>query len=137
MNSIVISILLVVVGIVVGLVGAFIVNSLRGNMASKKADNMINQAKKEIEKLKRDAAMEQKEEARKMKMDLDKEIKEKKDEIKESENKRAAASAEESARRIRDLIEKFDGFSAWEKNEIVKDVVRECVWDGETLFLKL
>ena len=87
MNSIVISILLVVVGIVVGLVGAFIVNSLRGNMASKKADNMINQAKKEIEKLKRDAAMEQKEEARKMKMDLDKEIKEKKDEIKESENR--------------------------------------------------
>lgn len=57
--------------------------------------------------------------------------------IKESENKRAAASAEESARRIRDLVEKFDGFSAWEKNEIVKDVVRECVWDGETLFLKL
>ena len=87
MNSIVISILLVVVGIVVGLVGALIVNSLRGNMASKKADNMINQAKKEIEKLKRDAAMEQKEEARKMKMDLDKEIKEKKDEIKESENR--------------------------------------------------
>ena len=87
MNSIVISILLVVVGIIVGLVGALIVNSLRGNMASKKADNMINQAKKEIEKLKRDAAMEQKEEARKMKMDLDKEIKEKKDEIKESENR--------------------------------------------------
>ncbi len=87
MNSIVISILLVVVGIVVGLVGALIVNSLRGNMASKKADSLINQAKKEIEKLKRDAAMEQKEEARKMKMDLDKEIREKKDEIKESENR--------------------------------------------------
>ncbi len=87
MNSIVISILLVVVGIIVGLVGALIVNSLKGNMASKKADNLINQAKKEIEKLKRDAAMEQKEEARKMKMDLDKEIREKKDEIKESENR--------------------------------------------------
>ncbi len=87
MNSIVISILLVVVGIIVGLVGALIVNSLKGNMASKKADNLINQAKKEIEKLKRDAAMEQKEEARKMKMDLDKEIKEKKEEIKESENR--------------------------------------------------
>ena len=87
MNSIAISILLVVVGIIVGLVGALIVNSLRGNMASKKADNLINQAKKEIEKLKRDAAMEQKEEARKMKMDLDKEIKEKKEEIKESENR--------------------------------------------------
>ena len=87
MNSIAISILLVVVGIIVGLVGALIFNSLKGNMASKKADNLISQAKKEIEKLKRDAAMEQKEEARKMKMDLDKEIKEKKEEIKESENR--------------------------------------------------
>ena len=87
MNSIAISILLVVVGIIVGLVGALIFNSLKGNMASKKADTLISQAKKEIEKLKRDAAMEQKEEARKMKMDLDKEIKEKKEEIKESENR--------------------------------------------------
>ena len=48
---------------------------------------MINSAKKEIEKLKRDAAIEQKEEAHKIKMDLDKEIKEKKDELKESENR--------------------------------------------------
>ncbi len=87
MNSIAISILLVVVGIVVGLVGALIFNGLRGSMASKKADSLINQAKKDIEKLKRDAAMEQKEEARKMKMDLDKEIREKKEEIKESENR--------------------------------------------------
>ena len=44
-------------------------------------------AKKEIEKMKRDAALEQKEEAHKLKMDLDKEIREKKEEIKESENR--------------------------------------------------
>ena len=43
--------------------------------------------KKEIEKMKRDAALEQKEEAHKLKMDLDKEIREKKEEIKESENR--------------------------------------------------
>ena len=73
-----ISILLAVIGLVVGFVVAFIINGLRGSMASKKADSMINQAKKEIEKLKRDAAIEQKEEAHKAKMDLDKEIREKK-----------------------------------------------------------
>lgn len=87
MDNIGISILLVVVGLVVGLVVSFIINSVREKTVSKKADAMINQAKKEIEKLKRDAAIEQKEEAHKIKMDLDKEIREKKEELKESENR--------------------------------------------------
>ena len=87
MNSIGISILLVVIGLVVGFVVSYLINYLKGNMASKKADALINQAKKDIEKLKRDAAIEQKEEAHKMKMDLDKEIREKKHELKESENR--------------------------------------------------
>ncbi len=48
---------------------------------------MISQARREIDKIKRDAAIEQKEEAHKRKMDLDKEIREKKEELKESENR--------------------------------------------------
>ena len=87
MNNIGISILLVVIGLIVGFVVSFIINLLRGNLVSKKSEMMINQAKKEIEKLKRDAALEQKEEAHKAKMDLDKEIREKKAELKESENR--------------------------------------------------
>ena len=87
MNNVVFSILLVIIGLVVGFVIALIINNLRASMASKKAEKMIEQAKKEIEKLKRDAAMEQKEEARKSKLELDKEIREKKEEIKESENR--------------------------------------------------
>ena len=59
MDSYVFSILLVILGLLIGL---FI-------------------------KMKRDAALEQKEEAHKLKMDLDKEIREKKEEIKESENR--------------------------------------------------
>ena len=86
MNSTVFSILLVVIGLIVGFIIALIINSMRGSMASKKADSMIANAKKEIEKLKRDAAIEQKEEAHRAKMDLDKEIREKKEELKESEN---------------------------------------------------
>ncbi len=87
MNSIGISILLIAVGLAVGFAVSFAINYFRGNLVSTKADNMIAQAKKEIEKLKRDAAIEQKEEAHKIKMDLDKEIREKKEELKENEKR--------------------------------------------------
>ena len=87
MNSIGISILLVIVGLVVGFAVSFALNYFKGNLASNKADGMIAQAKKEIEKMKRDAAIEQKEEAHRIKMDLDKEIREKKEELKENENR--------------------------------------------------
>ena len=87
MDKTLFSILLVVIGLVVGFVISLIINSLKGSMASKKADSMIANAKKEIERLKRDAAIEQKEEAHKAKMDLDKEIRERKEELKESENR--------------------------------------------------
>ena len=81
------SILLVAVGLLIGFIIAFVINSLKVSKASKKAEAMIAQAKKEIEKAKRDAAIEQKEEAHKLKMDLDKEIRERKEELKESENR--------------------------------------------------
>lgn len=81
------SVLLVAVGLLFGFIGAFVLNSLRVNKASKVAEGLINQAKKEIDKLKRDAAIEQKEEAHKLKMNLDKEIREKKEELKESEQR--------------------------------------------------
>ena len=87
MNNTVFSILLVAVGLLIGFVIAFVINSLKVSRASKKAESMIANAKKEIEKAKRDAAIEQKEEAHKAKMDLDKEIRERKEELKESENR--------------------------------------------------
>lgn len=87
MNDVWFPILLVAVGLLVGFIIAFIINNLRVSRASKKAEQILAQAKKEIEKAKRDAAIEQKEEAHKLKMDLDKEIREKKEELKESENR--------------------------------------------------
>ena len=87
MNNVVISILLVTLGVLIGFIVTFVINYFGANRASKKAENLINQAKKEIDKLKRDAAIEQKEEAHKLKMDLDKEIREKKEEMKESEKR--------------------------------------------------
>ena len=86
-NNTLFSVLLVAVGLLVGFIIAFVLNNLRVSKAAKEAENLINQAKKDIDKLKRDAAIEQKEEAHKLKMDLDKEIREKKEELKESEQR--------------------------------------------------
>ena len=46
-------------------------------------------------------------------------------------------SAEQSAKEIARLVQGLDGLSSAEKNEIVRDVVSECTWDGDTLFLRL
>ena len=86
-NNTLFSVLLVAVGLLVGFIIAFVLNNLRVSKAAKEAENLINQAKKDIDKLKRDAAIEHKEEAHKLKMDLDKEIREKKEELKESEQR--------------------------------------------------
>ncbi len=87
MNGYIFSILLVILGLLIGLFVAFVINSIRVSVASKKVASLIENAKKEVERIKRDAALEQKEEAHKLKMDLDKEIREKKEEIKEAENR--------------------------------------------------
>lgn len=47
------------------------------------------------------------------------------------------AETADRAEKISELIKNFDSFTSSEKNEIVKAVVRECVWDGETLSLCL
>lgn len=46
-------------------------------------------------------------------------------------------SIEDKAAEIARLIRGFEQFSDKDKNTIVSDVVDSCVWDGETLFLKL
>lgn len=46
-------------------------------------------------------------------------------------------STEKSAMEIVHLIRNLDGLSSFEKNKIVREVVQECTWDGNTLFLIL
>lgn len=53
--------------------------------------------------------------------------------LQDSSNKSAAAKVKE----ISNLIDKLDDFSAAERNAIIKEVVKECIWDGKTLFLRL
>ena len=87
MNSILISILLGCFGLIIGYFIAVVVNNLKVNKAEKKAEDLINKANKEIEKSKRDAAIQLKEDQHKAKMELDKEIREKKAEAKAAEDR--------------------------------------------------
>ncbi len=87
MNNVIFSILLVLIGIFVGMIAIVVFYYIRGNQAAKKIEAMLEKAKKEAEKVKRDYLLEAKEETHKLKIEVDKEIKEKKQEIKESEER--------------------------------------------------
>lgn len=87
MNDVIFSILLVLIGIFVGIIAIVVFNYIRGNKVAKKIEGMLEKAKKEAEKVKRDYLLEAKEEAHKLKIETDKEIKEKKQEVKEAEER--------------------------------------------------
>lgn len=87
MNDLIFSILLVLIGLFVGIITMFIINYIKGSLAEKKVEELLEKSKKEAEKLKRDYLFEAKEEAHKIKIENEKEIKEKKSEIKESEDR--------------------------------------------------
>ncbi|MBR1679803.1 MAG: ribonuclease Y, partial [Bacilli bacterium] len=80
-------ILTLVLGIVIGAVIAFVISYFKGVNNQKKANKLIEDAKKEAEKQKRDRLLELKEESYKLKQEVDKEIKEKKSEMKSSEER--------------------------------------------------
>lgn len=46
-------------------------------------------------------------------------------------------SVEKIVKEISGLMHSLDGLSSSEKNKIIRDVVQECTWDGNTLFLML
>ena len=61
-------------------------------------------------------------------------------EIAKSEARRSASAEKSSAERSEEIIRmmrSLSGLSADEKNAIVREVVQECTWDGQTLFLRL
>ena len=87
MNETVFSILLFVLGIIVGLVSIIVINILKKKNQEKEADSIIEKAKKDADKIKRESLFETKEEIHKLKIEADKEIKEKKGEIKEQEER--------------------------------------------------
>lgn len=87
MEYIMLSILTSVIGLGVGVASVIVYNNSRTNNALKKADDIIDKAKKDAEKTKRESILELKEENHKLKLETDKEIREKKQEVKELEDR--------------------------------------------------
>lgn len=87
MESFVWSILTLILGIAAGIGLVILVGYIKGTSVAKKIDNLMEEAKKDAEKLKRDCLLEAKEESYKLKQDVEKELKEKKDEFRVNENR--------------------------------------------------
>lgn len=87
MDNIFFSILLVLIGLFVGIIVMIIFNYIKNANAETKAEKMIENAKREADKAKRDGIIELKEESHRIKLETDEYVKEKKSEIKESEER--------------------------------------------------
>ncbi len=85
MNESLFSIMLVVIGLVVGIFITIVIRYIKDKNTETKASNLIEKSRKEAEKMKRDMLLEAKEETYKLKQEVDKEIKEKKEEAKQTE----------------------------------------------------
>ncbi len=81
------SILIFILGLVIGAIILLIINYIKNKRKEKKADSVIEKAKKDADRIKRESLFETKEEINKLKLEADKEVKEKKNEVKEAEER--------------------------------------------------
>ena len=128
MNNVVFSILLVLIGLFVGIFAMIILNSIKTFAANKKAQEMLEKAKKEADKLKRDSILEAKEENHRLKKQLDKDTKEKKEEIKELEDRLQAR--EDSIDRRDETLQKREKMLEDKENSLIekqKDIQNQQV----------
>ncbi len=99
-------ILTLVIGLFVGAIIVAILNYIKIKNTENKADKLIEDAKKEADKHKRDSLLELKEESYRLKQQADSEIKEKKAEIKDSETR--LLNREASLDKREELLQKRD-----------------------------
>jgi len=85
--DVLISVLLIVLGLIVGFVICYIVLNVKTKNTGKTVEKMLENAKKEAEKVKRESLFEAKEEIHKLKLESEKEIKDRKKEIKDTEDR--------------------------------------------------
>ncbi len=122
MPDILSSILLILLGIVVGIIIVFIFNYIKGIRSFKKSETILNKAYADADKLKKDSLAEAKEEIKELKDISEKEIKEKKDELKETE-KRLYSREESIERREQSLDNRENSLEEKENNLIDKQNV--------------
>ena len=82
-----ISILLFIVGIVVGAIAMFVINNIRKSKKDAQAEKILKDAYKDAEKIKNDALKSGREEAKQYKIDVENDLKERKTEVKEAEKR--------------------------------------------------
>ncbi len=113
------SILTLCAGFFVGIGLILIINAIKNNRTENKANKLIEDAKKEADKHKRDTIMELKEETYRMRQEAEQEIKEKKAEVKESENR--LLQRESSLDKREEMLQKRDNsLDEKENNLLVK-----------------
>jgi ribonuclease Y len=109
------SILFLLIGIFVGILAMIVFGYFKTSQASKKVEKLLDDAKKDADKIKRDYLLEAKEEAHKVKVDTDNEVKEKKAELKQNEDRLLAREANIDRRdlamqsREQSLVDKENG----------------------------
>lgn len=86
-SQIIMSILFLIIGLILGAGGIFAVVVMTGLGVGKKAEKILEDAKRESEKHKRDTLLELKEESHKLKLETEKEIKERKSELLQTESR--------------------------------------------------
>lgn len=111
-------ILALVIGLFVGAIAIFVVNFLKSKNVNRNANKIIEDAKKEADKHRRDALLELKEESYKLKQELDAEIKEKKAESKEAESRLLAR--EGSLDKREESLQKRDSMLDEKENNLMK-----------------
>lgn len=117
MENLATSILLLFVGVFVGAIVVIVINTIKGSNAQNKANKLLENAKKDAEKQKRDAILELKEESYKLKQLTDIEIKEKKSEIKDSEERLLAR--ENSLDKREEMLQKRDSSLEDKENNLL------------------
>ena len=78
-KQIVFSALLILIGLILGIFLIILLSYIRRTKTTNKIKEMLEKARKEAEKIKREGILEQKEETHRLKLEFDKELKEKKD----------------------------------------------------------
>ena len=106
MDKVAVTILILFLGAMIGALITIFINHIKGINVQNKANKLLEDAKKEAEKHKRDTLLELKEESYKLKQQANAEIKEKKQEIKDSEDR--LISRENNLDKREEMLQKRD-----------------------------
>lgn len=110
-------ILALIIGIIIGVVVSIVINIIKGNQAEAKAEKLLETAKKDADKHKRDSLLELKEESFRLKKETDEEIKQKKEEIKDSESR--LMQRENNLDKREEMLQKRDSMLDERDNNLV------------------